>query len=120
MDIKTYIDEDGVEKYAFKTIDISHEKHVDFMVYGTFIPPSKCTAFIIIRMPKGRVPWSKKIAPAINKLVKQWKKDNEEFWWNVDGENTPTIYEGERSIRLWDTKTGALRYEWNGTELVPK
>jgi hypothetical protein len=96
-----------------KLIDYNSQKYVDFVVYGTFTPPSG-PPFIIIRMPKGRVPWSKKIAPAINKLVRQWKNKNEEFYCNIDGEHTRF----EDEIRLWDTRTGALRYEWNGQELV--
>lgn len=96
-----------------KFIDYDHQKHVDFIVYGAFTPPSG-TSFIIVRMPNGRVPWSKKIAPAINKLVRQWKRKDEEFYWNIDGEHT----QFEDEIRLWDTRTGALRYEWNGQELV--
>jgi len=102
-----------------KLIDYDGQKYVDIMVYGTFDPPSACTAFIVVRMPNGRVPWwlqnwSKKIAPAINKLVRQWKRKDEKLYWNIDGEHA--LYTDEP--RLWNTKAQVLKYEWNGQELV--
>lgn len=87
-----------------------------FIVYGSFDEPNTGKNFIVVRMPSGRVPWSKKIAPAINKLVKQWYHQNtkeKDRFWNLEGENVV----GPRDIRLWDTTT-TVRYEWNGTELV--
>jgi hypothetical protein len=41
------------------------EPHVDFMVYGSFTEPTMGKNFFIVRMPAGRVPWARKIAPAI-------------------------------------------------------
>jgi hypothetical protein len=85
-----------------------------FMVYGSFEVPNtdkgKGTVnFIIIRKPIGRIPWSKKVVPAINRLVREWypisrHKDN---FWNCEGTKP----------ELWNTKL-TRRFEWNGSELV--
>lgn len=96
-----------------------------FIVFGEFEEPTKKTNFVIVRMPSGHVPWSKKIVPAINRLVRSFDNDKAAYWI-VDGE--PVVIEPGNfyrdskqpipvSKRLWDN-TAALHYEWNGTELV--
>jgi hypothetical protein len=90
------------------------------MVYGNFIEPTMGKNFVMMRIPAGRQPWTKKIAPAINRLVRPWfSADDRDRYWNVDGE--PTILcedDGTpKSKRLWET-TLTPRYEWNGSEIV--
>lgn len=83
-----------------------------FLVYGGWCDAQGHNA-IIVEMPKGRVPWSKKIAPAIHRLVKPWIKENKWYpGWNVDGFSTE-----EDAQRAWDNSTFP-RYRWTGTELV--
>lgn len=103
------------------------EPWVVFTVYGEVHEPSGKPGGLIVRMPSGRVPWSKKIAPAINKLVKKYaERGVKNPYWNVDGEGTVFIgknfYYGTQkpipeSVRLWDCKAFA-HYEWNGKELI--
>jgi hypothetical protein len=69
-------------------------------------------------MPNGKVPWSKKIAPAINKLINSWSKSKYKGWdteMAIDHESA--IYEGDP--RLWDLKKkGTLRYQWLDNKLI--
>ena len=95
------------------------------MVYGSFTEPTTDKNFIIVRMPSGRVPWSKKIQPAINRLVGAWftpeqrERDRRAKWlgselgcfWQVEGDPDP-----ENS--LWFLKQPVARYEWNGEALI--
>lgn len=97
--------------------------HVDFIVYGPFIEPSRSENFIIVRMPEGRVPWSKQIVPAIHKLVRSFyeatddpaqRRLNKDVKWYVGGDPD----EPETSA-LWIGKHA--RYEWtpeNGLQAV--
>jgi hypothetical protein len=85
-------------------------KWTAFLVYGSFsVPNTDNLNFIIVRMPAGRVPWSKKIAPAINRLVKPWHRpgDREKFW-DIDGD--------DEKGSLWAV-TLTRKFEWNGAEL---
>jgi hypothetical protein len=103
------------------------EPWVVFSVYGDFLEPSFKQHMIIVRMPSGRVPWTKKIAPAINRLVKQWGFPGDRaVYWNVDGEHTifvgKNFYHGTdepipESKRLWDCISFA-HYEWDGEKLI--
>ncbi len=95
------------------------------MVYGSFKDPDTGKGFFIIRVPRGRVQWSKKIAPAINRIVTSMYSDEERkqdrylrrmwreplIYWNVEGDDP----KGES---FWDLKQTVTRYEWNGNELV--
>jgi hypothetical protein len=87
---------------------------VVFVVYGTVHDPSGKAGGLIVRMPSGRVPWSKKIVPAINKLTRKYSeaRDKKDHYWNVDGDLSQP---GDKP--LWDCIAFA-HYEWNGTELV--
>ena len=96
-----------------------------FIVLGEFEEPTMNVNFIIVRMPSGRVPWSKKITPAINRLVRSFNNDKPAYWI-VDGESVViepgNFYRDTKKPipvgkRLWDN-TAALHYEWNGTEVV--
>ena len=94
-----------------------------FTVYGNFEEPTKKTNFIVVRIPEKGAQWSKKIVPAINRLVRSWFRKEDlrgrngyprEAYWNVDGEPT---YLTKDSRRIWDTDK-ALRFEWDGEKLV--
>lgn len=86
---------------------------VVFIVYGSFTEPTMGKNFIVVRMPEGRVPWSKKIVPAIHRLVSPWFNRGVDKHWYVDGEND----HGPGEPPLWETRTTA-RYEWTGRSLV--
>jgi hypothetical protein len=81
----------------------------NIIVYGEFKEPEKGVNFIVVRIPDGRCPWAKKIAPAIHRLIKSFTKSRSYPDWNAWGEN-----EGQD---LWATKT-AVRYLWDGDDLV--
>jgi hypothetical protein len=99
-----------------------------FMVFGGFNEPTTGKNFIVVRMPKGRVQWSKKIVPAINKLLSPWHTEEQHTahkrrkWnnsesplaWSVEGDNP-----GAENPSLWDLKQAVARYEWNGSALIP-
>ena len=85
-----------------------------FMVYGCFEVPGtdrgKGTVnFIIVRKPAGRIAWSKKVAPAINRLVREWypARTHKDNFWNCEGVEA----------KLWGTEL-TRRFEWNGSDLV--
>lgn len=82
-----------------------------FMTYGAFTEPEKGVNFIFVRMPEGRTPWTKKIVPAIKKLVHPWRDDKSmtKTRWDVDGE--------PEGGSFWASKK-ARKFEWNGVELV--
>ena len=80
------------------------------LIYGSFKEPTQGENFIVLRYPACRIPWSKKIVPAINRLVRPWFPEggqSRDRFWNVDG--------GYES--LWET-TLTPRYEWDGDKLV--
>lgn len=81
------------------------------MVYGAFtVPNTKNVNFIIVRKPAGRAPWSKKIAPAINKLVRGWYPGTEKIKdWYVEGE--------AEGADLWTVKA-TRKFEWSDNTLV--
>ena len=81
------------------------------MVYGSFIVPNTPNGvnFILFRMPEGRTPWSKKIAPAINRLVKKWyPPDEREPYWNVDWDSYDEV---------WRTKK-TRKFEWKNENVI--
>lgn len=94
------------------------------MVYGSFTDPATDKNFFLVRVPLGRKPWAKKIAPAIDRVVRGLfsaeaiKTDRDRrrtgreslIHWNVEGEDKPG--------QLWNLKQDVTRYEWTGTELV--
>ena len=104
------------------------EPWTDFIVYGSFTDPSTGKNGFVVRMPSGRVQWSKKIVPAINRLVRsfhtpeQLQQDRErtrsygrhrsEFRWDVTGDDSRP---GDKP--LWDV-TSFARYQWDGTDLI--
>lgn len=99
---------------AHTRIDSSKEPYVDFTVYGEIKIPAENNACFIVRIPNGRVPWSKKIAPAINKLINSWDKNNKNAQWYVDGDTANFIGD----MRLWDIKAGKiLKYQWINDQL---
>lgn len=104
----TFLTESGIEERS--------EPWDVFTVYGSFTEPTKGKNFIIIRIPSGRVPWAKKIAPAINRLIGPWMhaglKGHDRFW-GVDGEHVIRL--GDK--RLWDCTESTIRYEWSGHSL---
>lgn len=99
--------------------------HKTILVYGSFNVPSTDHNFFIIRVPEGRIPWAKKITPAIDRIVRglftkaehaenrrlrSWGREGI-IHWNVEGDDEKNSY--------WDLKSRPLRYDWTGTELVP-
>jgi hypothetical protein len=82
-----------------------------FIVYGEFHEPTSKAGGLVVRMPSGKVPWKKKIVPAIAKLIRPWSETKSTPYWNVEGD----LGSGEDS--LWITKAFA-RYEWDGEGLV--
>jgi hypothetical protein len=42
------------------------------VIYGSLTEPSTRLNFVCVRIPSGRVPWRKKIVPAIERLVRPW------------------------------------------------
>ena len=83
------------------------------MVYGAFTDPATGRNFIVVRMPDGRTPWVKKIAPAIARLVRPWMGErNPEGWcgWGVDG---------ELGGALWVLTSRPSRYDWKNDTLQP-
>jgi hypothetical protein len=98
-----------------------------FMVLGSFKDSATGLNFFIVRMPSGRVPFQKKIVPAIRRQVmtyftpedraaaareKLMRGGSDRLHWTIDGEPEIGSY--------WNlTKSRPRRYEWNGTELVP-
>jgi hypothetical protein len=92
------------------------------MVYGSFNDPATGKNFFLVRIPGGRSPWTKKIAPAIDRLVRglfspedikadrfRRREGREELiHWNVEGQDDDSI---------WDIKQQVSRYEWTGSEL---
>ena len=84
---------------------------VDFIVYGSFVDPTTGVNFIVIRMPAGRVPWQKKIIPAVRRLVKPWTDVGEELRLDVDGDPKPEEHS------LWNNSR-SRRYEWRSNALV--
>lgn len=101
---------------AHTAIDFSKDIYTDFMVYGEIKIPAVNNACFLVRMPKGRVPWSKKIIPAIRSLINSWDKDNRGKHWSVDGDNSYFIADG----KMWDSiKSGnTLKYQWLDNKLV--
>jgi hypothetical protein len=101
-------------------------KWTTFMVYGGFEDPATGLNFFMARMPKGRVPFQKKIVPALKRIVmslytdadkaaaksERWSRGySERLRWSIEGEPDEGVY--------WNlTKNKPTRYEWNGTELV--
>lgn len=63
-----------------------------YLVYGDFRDQQTGKNFFFIRIPDGawsdgytrRIPWSKKIAPAINRLVREIVEDLVWTFWNID------------------------------------
>jgi hypothetical protein len=99
------------------------EKWRHIIVYGEFNIPhrteqGKYINFFIFRYPDRRVPWSKKIAPALDRLVQSFVPDyprsrgerKKKAYWNVDGGNE---VDGSdlRDIKIAD------QYEWTGSEI---
>jgi hypothetical protein len=96
-----------------------------FMVYGSFTEPTTGKNFIFIRKPSGRVPWRRKIVPAIERIVGPWftpeQRDKDkrarergrerQCIWHVDGDPDP-------ANSMWFVKQPVARYEWNGEALV--
>ncbi|RYD59601.1 MAG: hypothetical protein EOP83_20560 [Verrucomicrobiaceae bacterium] len=104
---------------------MAEKKWTVFMVYGSFNDPVTNLNFFIVRMPKGRVPWSKKIAPALNRIVRGHFSNEEIQQDRVRAQNGRETHihwnvEGEAHVHgdLWDLKRPVTRYEWNGAELV--
>jgi hypothetical protein len=95
------------------------------MIYGSFSEPTTKKNFFIIRVPEGRVQWSKKIAPAITRLVRSWYTDEDRkrdaynrkmlrdpvIYWKAEGDNP-----NEKSF--WALEQAVARYEWNGSALI--
>ena len=112
------------------------------LVYGDFdVPPElKGTSvnFFFIRIPEGRIPWSKKIAPAINRIVQSFvpspqngpyrrpkvtktedgylktyytRERKRKAHWNVEGDPDGTY------AAAWN-EGKYLNYDWTGTEFV--
>jgi len=77
------------------------------MIYGSFRDPETKLNFFFVRVPVGRIPWSKKIAPAIHKLVKPMLENHETIydWW-------------PERIKDDISKTNVTRYLWDGEKLV--
>lgn len=84
------------------------------MVYGSFdVPDTNNVNFILFRMPEGRCPWSKRIAPAVNRLVRTWypkkkPRRDEPYYWNVDWDS----YE-----EVWHTKK-TRKFSWESGEII--
>lgn len=93
-------------------VQFDDEPYATFMVYGSFKVPEFGTNFIIVRRKAGRCAWTKKLGPAIDKLVRQWGAKR--YDWLSEGEGSRLI--GDK--RLWDCVDSTLRYEWDGNALV--
>jgi hypothetical protein len=112
---------DGVHKYI-------KEPFNDLSIYGNFPSQSEGKASLfILRLPNGNLPWSKKIRPAINKLVKSWMLTKEKVRWNIESEGmifvgknfyTGTTEPIPETERFWDGYNKYPHYEWNGKELI--
>lgn len=89
-----------------------HAKWRVFMVYGSFEDPVSKVNFIVMRVPEGHLAWSRKIVPAIYRLVRPWRGlgVSDRYFWHVDSDPNP-------KQSLWDTKK-ARRYQWDGTNFV--
>lgn len=95
--------------------------HRIIMVYGNFKDPNSDQNFFMIRIPDKRVPWSKKMAPALNRMINGWFTPEEharsrahkqrhgysEIHWNVEGQDP----------EYWDASM-CSRYDWNGEQFV--
>ena len=112
------------------------------LVYGDF-DATKEFNFFLVQMPEGRIPWAKKIAPAINKLVQSFvptpqprpykrprhfietrivngqeiKSHVTESWPREKKRKAYWNVDGVEQT-LWDNGSKYLRYDWNGTVLV--
>lgn len=81
----------------------------DFLVYGNFTDPTTKANGIVVRMSEGRIPWSKQIVPAIQKMIASWKDDDgEKLRWNVDGDPEPGALWSSKSFRRYEWRDGAL------------
>lgn len=82
------------------------------MLFGDFTDPQTGTNFIILRIPNGswsdgyirRLPWSRKIEPAMKRLVHEIV--GKDVWYTLDGDS------GFPEKSLWDTRI-ARRYSWD-------
>lgn len=90
------------------------------LVYGSFADPATGANFFMLRVPSGRLPWSKKIAPALHRLIRSWLSHERiaadrayrqrygysAEHWNVEGQDR----------EAWSV-TMCSRFIWTGTEL---
>lgn len=88
------------------------------LVYGSFNEPKTDLNFILVRYPDGRVPWSRRIAPALDRMIRDWftpeqkaaaRRERRErggsdiMFWNAEGIEDDA----------WEDHKGA-RYQWDG------
>ena len=86
-----------------------------FCVFGLFKEPTTGNNFIVVRVPEGRIPWSKTVAPAISRLVRPWFDRDmgpRDRTWNVDVDRRRP---GKKP--LWELRD-TPRYEWDGKKLA--
>ncbi len=97
-------------------------EQVTVLVYGSFTDPKTGLNFFLIRYPEGRVPWSKKMAPALNRMIREWfsaeqraqaqrerwlRGDSDAMFWQVEGIEDDA----------WET-TKPTRLVWDGSAFV--
>ncbi len=96
-------------------------EHRIVLVYGNFNDPATKQNFFMIRIPEGRVPWSKKIAPALDRMIRGWYTPEQhaanraykqrhgysDHHWNVEGQDP----------EYWNASM-CSRYDWNGEQFV--
>lgn len=91
------------------------------LVYGSFRDPDTGRNFLLLRIPAPRAPWARRIAPAIDRLVRSLFSETERardralrragreplIHWSVEG--------GEAD--LWTLRQDVSRYAWTGAVL---
>ncbi len=93
------------------------------LVYGSFrMSANPDHNFFLLRIPNGRCAWSKKIAPAIQRVIKtvikpDWKGFDRWKGYSIDHWNTDGVadFEGEA---MWHSGK-YTRFVWDGTNVVP-
>ena len=90
-----------------------------FLLYGDWTDGQGLN-FVYCRCPGGRVPWSRKIAPALQRLVRRMHggaRNRPLPFWSIDGlPAEPGVEQGA----MWDSHTQgkARRFRWDGAEFV--
>jgi hypothetical protein len=92
------------------------------MAYGSFTDPESGFNFFFVRLPKGRKPWTKKVVPAINRVVRAMYSEKEvrDHFESVRSGREGLIYWNFEALdpEDWFLKKPVTRYEWTAEGLV--